>query len=233
MISDAALKEAAFAVNQAMLDALPKPEECTHIFSPAFERRMRKLIRRTKHPIVYKTLTRAACALLVLVLSASLFLTFNTEARAAVVDWIKEKVEDFYHYFAPEKDSNLEPEPEAATPGDYCLGWIPEGYTFLFSEVSEDDKVECYLSDSGQILQFRCLYSHSSGSLFAGGGEYEEKHIEIGSLQADIYLAKDNSRGNFIICPVNNGNILLYVSAQLDEADLIKIAENVFLQENT
>ena len=232
MISDAALKEAAFAVNQAMLDALPKPEECTHIFSPAFERRMRKLIRRTKHPIVYKTLTRAACALLVLVLSASLFLTFNTEARAAVVDWIKEKVEDFYHYFAPGKDSDLEPEPEAATPGEYCLGWIPEGYTLLFPSITETSKVECYVDESGNLLQFHCAYNSSSGSLLVGGGEYEEKQIEVGTLRAEIYLAKDNSRGNFIIWPANDGTILLCVSAQLEEADLIKIAENVYLQKN-
>ena len=229
MISDAALKEAAFAVEQAMLDTLPKPEECDHVFSPRFERKMRKLIRKTNHPIVYKALSRAACALLVLVLSASLLLTFHPKARAAVVDWIKEKVEDFYHYFAPEKES--EPESGAAAPGDYCLGWIPEGYTQLISKTTEDDKTEFYVNDAGQILQFRCLYSNSSSSLLAGGGEYDEKHLEIGSLHVDLYLAKDNSRGNAIIWSVNNGNLLLYVSAQLEEADLIKMAESVFMQE--
>ena len=230
MISDAALKEAAFAVEQAMLDALPKPEECDHVFSPRFERKMRKLIRKTNHPIVYKALSRAACALLVLVLSASLLLTFHPKARAAVVDWIKEKIGDFYHYFAPEKES--EPEAEAATPEDYCLGWIPEGYTLLFSNISEVDKVECYLSTSGKILQIHCIYSTSSGSLLVGGGEYEEKQVMIGDIQAEIYLAKDSS-GNFIIWPVNNGNILLCISSQLEEADLIKMAESVFIRENS
>ena len=231
MISDAALKEAAFAVEQAMLDALPKPEECDHVFSPRFERKMRKLIRKTNHPIVYKALSRAACALLVLVLSASLLLTFHPKARAAVVDWIKEKVEDFYHYFALEKES--EPEAGAATPGDYCLGWIPEGYTLLFSDVSDADKVECYMDDNGNMLQFHCVYSSSSGSLMVGGGAYEEKQFMIGDIRADIYLAKDSRRGNFITWSANNSNILLCISAQLEESDLIKMAESVFLQENS
>ena len=228
MISDAALKEAAFAVNQAMLDALPKPEECTHIFSPAFERKIRKLIRRVRHPIVYKTLNRAACMLIVLLLSAGLFLTFHAEARAAVVDWIKEKVEDFYHYFAPEPDSA----PEAATPGEYCLGWIPDGYALLFSEASEIDKVAFYANEAGNILQFHCVYSTSSGSLLVGGGEYEEKPVVIGEIQAELYLAKNSSDSSIIVWPVENGDILLHISAHLSETDLIKIAENVYLQKN-
>lgn len=229
MISDAALKEAAFAVEQAMLDALPKPEEFDHVFSPRFERKMRKLIRKTNHPIAYKALSRAACALLVLVLSASLLLTFHPKARAAVVDWIKEKVEDFYHYFAPEKES--EPEAGAATPGDYCLGWIPEGYTLLFSNTT-DGKSEAYINDAGQILQFQCVYK-SFGSLIVGGGEYTEKQVVVRNLQAELQLAKDRNNSNTIILYVDNGDILLHISAYLEEADLIKMAESVFIQENS
>ena len=229
MISDAALKEAAFAVEQAMLDALPKPEECDHVFSPRFERKMRKLIRKANHPIAYKALSRAACALLVLVLSASLLLTFHPKAQAAAVDWIREKVEDFYQYFTQEKGS--EPEAEAATPEQYCLGWIPEGYTLLFSNTT-DGKTEAYVNDAGQILQFICRY-RSSGSLIVGGGAYEEKQVMIGDIQAELYLAKDPGEGSFIIWSANNSNILLCISAQLEEADLIKLAESVFIQENT
>ena len=226
MISDAALKEAASAVNQAMLDALPNPENCTHVFSPRFERKMRKLIRRVKHPIIYKTLNRVACALIVLILSAGLFLTFHTEARAAVVDWIKEKVEDFYHYFAPEQGQ------EAAIPGEYCLGWIPEGYELLFSENVEGSKTEYYRNDAGQILQFHCLYHTSYSSLLVGGGEYDEKYIVTEKLEASIHLSKGSNNSNGIVWYVGNGNTLLHISANLEEEDLIKIAENAYLQEN-
>lgn len=223
MISDAALKEAANAINQSMLEALPKPEECTHIFSAAFERKMRKLIRRANHPIVYKVLSRAACVLIVLALSAGLFLTFHTEARAAVVDWIKEKVDEFYHYFAPEKETNV------PLSGEYCLGWVPEGYTLLFSNTT-DGKTEGYVNSSGQVLQFQCV-SSSSGPLLAGYGEYEEQQVTIGEQSAEIYLAKDCSNSSSIILSSNNGNALLCISGHLNKAELIKIAENVFLQE--
>ena len=40
-----------------------------HIFSPAFERRMKKLLRRGRHPVWYKALRAAACLLLALLLS--------------------------------------------------------------------------------------------------------------------------------------------------------------------
>ena len=226
MISDAALKEAASAVNQAMLDALPNPENCTHVFSPRFERKMRKLIRRVKHPIIYKTLNRVACALIVLILSAGLFLTFHTEARAAVVDWIKEKVEDFYHYFAPENGQ------KAAITGEYCLGWVPDGYTYLFFNETENTKTKVYVNQNGEILQFIRLYGSDSESLLIGGGEYEEKHIEFGNLKADIYLTGSRNNGSIIIWPNDNGDILFSVSAPLEETVLIKIAENIHLQGN-
>ena len=225
MISDAALTEAAFAVDQAMLDAMPKPETCSHVFSPAFERKMRKLIRKTNHPIVYKVLSRAACALLALILSASLLLALNPEARAAVADWIKEKVEDFYQYY-PKKT------PGAVLPGEYCLGWIPEGCTLEWSKISDVHKVECYVDASGNYLKFLYLSSSTSGSLLVGGGEYVEKYVKIGNLRAEIYLAKDSRNSNAIIWYTDNGQTLFFIDAYLSEADLIKIAESVYLQEN-
>jgi len=228
MISDAELKEAAAAVNQAMLDALPKPEECTHVFSPAFERKMRKLIRRVRHPLVYKSLQRAACLLIVFVLSAGLFLAFHTEARAAVVDWVREKVEDFYRYFAPD-DGTEEDELQSAVPSDYCLGWLPEGYTLLVSDIHNTSRFDAYVNEAGELLQFYSVHSASSGTLQIGGGDYEEKYIDTGKLEAEIYLSKNHERGNAIVWSVNNGDILLYVSAHLEEADLIKIAENIYL----
>jgi len=231
MISDAELKEAAAAVNQAMLDALPKPEECTHVFSPAFERKMRKLIRRVRHPLVYKSLQRAACLLIVFVLSAGLFLAFHTEARAAVVDWVREKVEDFYRYFAPE-DGAEEDELESTAPGEYCLGWIPEGYTLLFSDDLETSKLEMYINESGQALQFQSIKRGFSGAIQFGGGDYDEKTIVTDNLEASVYLSKNKDRGNVITWSESNGNILLYISAPLEEAELIRIAENIYLQKN-
>ena len=48
MISEERLRTAARAVSQAMIDSLPEPEDCHHDFSPEFERKMKKLLRRSR-----------------------------------------------------------------------------------------------------------------------------------------------------------------------------------------
>ena len=199
MISDAALTEAAFAVDEAILNTLPKPGECDHVFSPAFERKMRKLIRKANHPVAYKVLNRAACALLALVLSASLLLTFHPKARAAVVDWIKEKVEDFYHYFAPEKES--EPEAEAATPEQYCLGkghmkWAKKHSFFLLKRYG-------YLLDELIYRGFKISHSFDELHYLYSELTKPEDENDYFPTSADIELSRNriseriNKKPNF------------------------------------
>ena len=51
MISDKELQEASRRYEKALLAGLPEPEECPAVFSPAFERKMKKLIFRVDHPV--------------------------------------------------------------------------------------------------------------------------------------------------------------------------------------
>ena len=53
MISDKDLQDAARTCEKAILDDMPEPEDCPEEFSPAFERRMRRVIRRVDHPVRY------------------------------------------------------------------------------------------------------------------------------------------------------------------------------------
>ena len=41
MINEEILKKAAIEADQAIRDSLPAPEECKHIFSPEFHKKMR------------------------------------------------------------------------------------------------------------------------------------------------------------------------------------------------
>ena len=106
MISEERLRTAARAVSQAMIDSLPEPEDCHHDFSPEFERKMKKLLRRSRHWGLYQGLKRAACFFLVLLLSSGAFLTVNAEAREIVFGWVSEKFEDAQRYFYPGKTSS-------------------------------------------------------------------------------------------------------------------------------
>lgn len=83
MISEEMLKIAAAEADKAIRDSLPAPAECEHEFSPSFQRKMRRIFRKAKHPIIFKLPKYAACFVLVVALISSTWLTVDTEARAA------------------------------------------------------------------------------------------------------------------------------------------------------
>ena len=97
------------------------PEE-PHPFSPAFERKMKKLLRRGRHPVWYKALHAAACLLLALLLSGCAVLAVSAEAREVFAGWVREVYENafVYRFYGEEQgESNADPA--------YRLTWLPEG----------------------------------------------------------------------------------------------------------
>ena len=75
-----------------------------HTFSPSFERRMKKLLRRGRHPVWYKALHAAACVLLALLLSGCAVLAVSPAAREAFAGWVRSVYYDtlVYTYTGPE-----------------------------------------------------------------------------------------------------------------------------------
>ena len=131
MITDEALRAALEEVDNAILASLPKPSECEHQFSARFEKRMRKVRRRARHPVAYKVLRKAACFLLSILILFSSIMAFSAEARAAVVDWIKEQFESFCHYFFVAGSSS-----ESGERTEYELGWVPDGFRLVNSKAA-------------------------------------------------------------------------------------------------
>ncbi len=98
MISEDMLKEAAAEADRAIRDALPAPAECKHEFSPAFQRKMRRIFRQARHPGIDKLLKYAAVFFLAAVLAGSVWLTVDAKARAAFSVWMRERHETFAEY---------------------------------------------------------------------------------------------------------------------------------------
>lgn len=219
MISDELLKRAVLEVDRAILDMLPNPEECTHIFSKRFEKKMKKLIYKTNHFVRYSIIRYAACILISLILSGSVFLTVNTEARAAVMNWIKETFEGVYHYFFVGEET------DAAS--SYSPDWLPEGYELTAPLKVQTGEMYIYKNKSEEMLMFIYVYGSDSCSMTVGDGEYEEKYIIEGDFHADILLAQESGKSNSITWSENNGAVIFTISGNIGESDLIKMAQSV------
>ena len=143
MITDEMLRVALEEVDNAILAALPEPSACDHQFSPRFENRMRKVRRRAKHPTAYRVLRQVACILLAILILFSSVMVFSPEARAAVVNWLKEQFETFYHYFYVGDSNSASTSTERS---EYELGWVPEGYHHLASHDTENKRTILFVN---------------------------------------------------------------------------------------
>ena len=221
-ISEERLTQAILEYDDALMASLPDPSECVYVFSDSFERKMKKLIRKTDHYVTYivhEAMRYAASILIALLVSASMIISFNPEARAAVVNWIKEYAHDVYNYFftAEEVESNAE----------YVLGWLPDGYKLLDSLDHSKGKTYIYSNESGNLLHFSYMRSYKNASFTVGTGNYEEKRVVESDFQADLYISLEKDNGNAITWIGDDDEIIFSISAFENEDVLTKIAKSV------
>lgn len=148
MISDERLREAAREAEEKLLASLPKPEDCEATFSPEYKRKMKKLARRTDHPVIYWVQKAVACILLTILIGGGGILTFSTEARAAFVGWVREVYETWFVYNYEGVDREF-PEDNVFYPA-----WIPDGYYELKRSISDDKVSIIYENEEGYLLSF-------------------------------------------------------------------------------
>ena len=205
----------------AVMASLPEPSDCTHSFSKGFERKMRGLCRRTKHPAAYKALQRAACILLAILALFSSLIAFNADVRAAVINWVTEYFGRSAHY-----SYKGEPDPALAERKSYALGWLPEGYEFYeFMSGPASDHIH-YANKTGQLLCFSYHYA-TPGELFLNIEKHTKKAAFINGQTADVYLSQDPEVGSGIVWEDPESHILFYISAAVSEEDLMRLALSV------
>lgn len=219
-LTDEMLAKAAKQVAEAMKASLPNPDECHHEFSPTFEQKMRRLILQTeRRRHIHKCFQSVAVACLAVVISLSMWLAIDTEARATLIQWIKTVYENsvVYEFFRSG-------ERQAET--NYRLGWVPEGYT-LETVVSGEVVTTIIYQGNMDIIYF--TYEHPENGaqteLFPGDSNVEA--IQVNGMQGEFYLAQNPSESNSIVWFDERSNILLSISGFIDKETMIQIAENV------
>ena len=221
MIPDELLQTAAAQANQALCGALPPASACGHRFSPQFERRMKRLLLRAKRPAAYRYLHRAASFLVALLLAGTLWLTVDTKARAAFLDWVRRQYHSFVEYrFVGER-------PEEDRTARYAPAWLPEGYAAEPIQQTEGMSVRVYRDGEGQALYFICSQGADAASLFVAAESAAAEPAVVGALSADFYRAADPQDASVLVWQSEAGDLLFSLSGALEKSDLVRIAESV------
>lgn len=215
------LKQAARQAGQAIIDSLPAPEDCTHTFSLDFQRKMKRLLRRANHPRSRPAL-RVACMLLVCLLGCGTFFRVNAEAREIFLGWVSRLEEGAQHYF-------FSGEPTANDPVPYILPEVPEGYQEVSRNTTYSDFCVTYANAAGQIFEFGYIQNaeESPDDIFFIAENAEKQSASIHGMPADLYIEKNEDVANLIVWWDEETSMLFYISAYLDETDLISLAESV------
>ena len=227
MISEEQLRLAAQRAGKALAESLPEPEDCHHEFSPEFERKMRKLIRKSRHPGFYKGLKRAACFLLVLLLSGGAFLTVNAEAREIVFGWVSERVEDAQRYFFAGHSA------EGAVNIRYTLPAVPEGYE-EWESYDEGNGWSVLYCKEDLFLEFGYRQEPPESmnvDLYFTTDGMSKTLLSVHDMPAEYYQDDTGEISNLIVWVDSETNTLFYISGYLDKDQLVELAESVVPEE--
>lgn len=227
MIPDKELQEAARKCEKAILAAMPEPEDCPAEFTPAFERKMKKLIARVDHPVRF-WLLRLLPVLLAVLLAAGIaaaVLLLLKEAEpvppagppAAVGQGSGPATEP---PAAPEPAPAAEPEPAPAEPEGivYRPVWLPEG-------CGEDREA---LYDGEGMIVYRTPGGAEAVFFYKTGGgteEHEGEEVPVGDGTGTLLLGQTKEELNELFW--SEGEVSFWLTAPFGQEDLVRVAESV------
>lgn len=223
-VLDRVIREACLA----MLDALPRPQDCRHEFSPEFGAKMESLRRRVRRRESLRRCARGAvAAVLALVLCTAAWLAVDTDARAGFFGWVREACENtiIYRFTGSHAPGTVLPQVE--------FGWLPEGYEEVQSDGNNTQQGFVYLdqNDSRQGFIFQYFFSQqgSQSQYFFNDTEYTQKSVKVSGKDAVLYLCTDGSETNELIWIDDERGIVFELSSYLDEDVMLHIAESIKL----
>lgn len=227
MISEDALRRAAREADRALVDSLPDPADCAHTFSPKFQRRMARLVRRHRHKGLYRGLRRAACVLLAILLGGTIFLSVNEEAQAAFYGWLREHVTggQMYTYQG-------EPVEESAVVRYQIT--VPEGY-WLEDSIEGNGFFEYrYVNEEKERLCFSYVYELEEGirASFIDESRMALQQTTVRGNAADLYLSTQKGGNSTLIWTEKSTGVLMDLTGPLDKETLLALAETVAPVEN-
>jgi len=215
------LREAAPGANDLFLSELPDPKDCHYTVSKRFERKMKKLLKRQKSPVLYWVQRSVACFLLVVLLGGTTVLTFSAEARAAFFGWVREVYEEYFVYRYSE-DVQTDQQDLAFQPS-----WIPDGYTEnLRSDSGHIVSIE-YQNEDGFIVFFLYTSDPTAVDIFVEQKDVEIQNVSINGRNGDLYLDHREGQANSIVWTSSDGKTMFLISAHLSGDELISMAESV------
>lgn len=192
-------------------------------FSPEFQNEIASMISASDAAIKKRNhiRSRVAAAIVALIILITAFFSFNTTARAAFVNWIKEIYREYIHYeFFGNKDDDKLPE--------LIPGWLPEGFALSSTEtLTLDHSSYTFEGTDGKGFALDCSRSHSGSSIYVWDANDNREHFtkNIGDYEVDRYVSANDVSD--YVWHDKEGKFFFTMSSNLTHDINVKIIENL------
>ncbi len=203
-----ALQEYQAARVAAMEKAVRKPKPEPKVLSlPTPEVRERpKILPQSRH-------WAAAAAMLVLLLLVPTI-------RAAMLGW-QRNTDEFYAGYSYSGQAEVQRQ-------DYTFGWLPEGLTeYAPPQHTDIGGSVKYVDADGWYYRLSYTYASEDFETFLYTVGYEYSVTQVNGLAADLYIPTVPDESPSIVWFSEDGKTMFEISAPVDRATLIRLAEGV------
>lgn len=217
------LKQAVAAYVEEEMTRLPSDEEIgMHQFSPEFERKMEKLLRHEHRPhriLLHSTGKRVAVLAAVIALLAASMLSVGA-VRESIVSFFTQVYEEFTAiiFDQPEETGRTY---EADSIDAIEVTYIPEEFELISESKNDVESRMEYVDQDGERIIIRQQLL-KNGSATIDTEKVESREVLIGQRTA---LYSENKGYGTLIW--NDDVQVFYISASLDEKEIIRIAESI------
>jgi hypothetical protein len=225
-ISDELLYAAAPQARELLLGSLPGREECEHRFSARFDRRMRTLLLVQKYGHGRMIARRAAAAILAILILMGSWLTVDTKARAALIQWVREWYTEHisYRFTEEPKDENLP---------QYSIGALPKGYMETDRDTKPGYAGFYYENAEGQKIYFYYERMEQGTLISIDTTDMVVEEVSVNGFPGEVYLSQNPTQSNCIIWMDTENDICFCIDSHLDKSALLHMAESIILSNQT
>lgn len=224
--TDQALQAAARQTAEAMLSSLPSRQACAHTFSETFLQKIDLLLRKySRKAAARRVWQRVAVVLLVMLLSATTWLTVDTHAREKLFRWTKETFENMFVYHID--GGNIDKE--------YCgyePTWLPEGFALADSDYSDEFGFDYYYyenAETAQVFYINCNFMKDSAMTITQHGTEEPTIHDINGNQGKFYQPDEISGSSSLVWVDENAAVVFIIEGNISEQEMLHISRGVIL----
>ena len=234
------LRAAALAVSDSMLASLPGPNEIEHEFSETFLKKMDALLAKDRrHLRIQAIVRRAAIIVLAVLVSLGAWLAVDTEARAAVRQWVREQwtgesgISGFaYRFFTSGRGREL-PGYSVFRDTRCVIAWMPEGYEDQQHDYLDNGEIHYFVKKGlaeGIFFSWAFFNEEEPPQFYYGVREGESQRVMIRGNAGEYIPDGDGTGGTLHWLDAKSG-IQMELHSAFDRKTMLRIARSITAEE--